>query len=50
MLGDKVIDHECIFGVQDTPMEIAAVYEVIEDRITRVWFFPAAQGPMPIRT
>jgi hypothetical protein len=41
VLGDKVIDHERIFGVQDSPMEIAAVYEVIEDRIARVWFFPA---------
>jgi hypothetical protein len=40
VLGNKVIDHERITGVQDTPMEIAAVYEVAGDRIERVWFFP----------
>ena len=41
VLGGKVIDHERIFGIQDTPMEIAAVYEVVDERIARVWFFPA---------
>jgi hypothetical protein len=41
VLGNKVIDHERVFGVQDTPIEIAAVYEVIGDRIEYVWFFPA---------
>ena len=41
MIGSKVIDHERVFGVQDAPMEIAAVYEVVGERIARVWFFPA---------
>jgi hypothetical protein len=41
VLGNKVIDHERIFGVQDTPIEIAAVYEVAGDHIAHVWFFPA---------
>ena len=39
-LGNKVIDHERIRGVRDTPMEIAAVYEVVGELIERVWFFP----------
>jgi hypothetical protein len=38
-LGNKVIDHERIWGVRDTPLEIAAVYEVVGDLIERVWFF-----------
>lgn len=41
VLGDKVIDHERIMGVQDGPLEIAAVYEVAGGIIERVWFFPA---------
>lgn len=44
VLGNKVIDHERITGVLDTPMEIAAVYEVAGDRIERVWFFPTDES------
>ena len=40
-LGNKVIDHERILGVRDTPIEIAAVYEVVGELIERVWFFPS---------
>jgi len=40
VLGNKVIDHERIFGVQEAPMEIVAVYEVVGEHIDRVWFFP----------
>ena len=39
VLGDKVIDHERVWGVRDTPIEIAAVYEVVGELIERVWFF-----------
>jgi hypothetical protein len=39
VLGNKVIDQECIVGVRDTPIEIAAVYEVTGELIERVWFF-----------
>jgi hypothetical protein len=39
VLGNKVIDQERIFGVRDTPIEIAAVYEVAGELIERVWFF-----------
>ena len=38
-LGNKVIDHERIWGIRNTPIEIAAVYEVVEHSIDRVWFF-----------
>jgi hypothetical protein len=41
VLGNKVIDHERILGVRDTPIEIAAVYEMIGELIERVWFFPS---------
>jgi hypothetical protein len=40
-LGNKVIDHERILGIRDTPIEIAAVYEVVGELIERVWFFPS---------
>lgn len=39
VLGDKVIDHERIWGVHDEPIEIAAIYQVVGGLIERVWFF-----------
>jgi len=39
VLGDKVIDHERVWGVRDGPIEVVAIYEVVGDRIERVWFF-----------
>ena len=41
VLGNKVIDHERVWGVRDTPIEIAAVYDVVGELIERVWFFPS---------
>jgi hypothetical protein len=42
VLGNKVIDHERIFGVRDAPFEVAVVYEVDgAGLIARVWSFPA---------
>jgi hypothetical protein len=38
-LGNKVIDHDRVWGVRDAPLEIAAVYEVAGELIERVWFF-----------
>jgi hypothetical protein len=38
-IGDKVIDHERIAGLADTPVEVVAVYRVVDDRIATVWFF-----------
>ena len=39
VMGDKVIDHERIFGVREEPFEASAVYEVSGDLIQAVWFF-----------
>jgi hypothetical protein len=39
VLGDKVIDHERVWGIQDTPIEVAAIYQVAGGLIQRVWFF-----------
>lgn len=40
-LGNKVIDHERVWGIRDVPIEVAAVYEVVGGLIARVWFFGA---------
>lgn len=39
VLGNKVIDHERVSGIQPTPVEVVAVYEVSEGLIQKVWFF-----------
>ena len=39
VLGNKVFDHERIFGVTDEPFEVVVVYEVIGELIERVWTF-----------
>lgn len=38
-LGNKVIDHERIWGVRADPFEIAVIYEVVGELIERVWSF-----------
>ena len=38
VFGNKVIDQERVIGVQDTPMEVAAIYEVTPAGISKVWF------------
>jgi hypothetical protein len=40
--GNKVVDHERVFGLGERPFEVAVVYEVRDGRITAVWYFPAA--------
>ncbi|HET9978494.1 MAG TPA: nuclear transport factor 2 family protein [Burkholderiaceae bacterium] len=37
--GNKVVDHERITGLQDEDMQALAVYEVVDDKISRVWFY-----------
>jgi hypothetical protein len=39
VLGNKVIDHERIWGIRDGSIEVAAIYEVVEGLIARAWFF-----------
>lgn len=38
VFGNKVIDQERVTGVQDTPMDVAAIYEVTANGISKVWF------------
>ena len=47
VLGNKVIDHERVRGIQEHPVEAVAVYEVAGDLIQTVWFFYAEQ-PFPL--
>jgi hypothetical protein len=42
VVGNKVVDHERVFGVKDQPFEAAVVYEVdAQSLIAAVWFFNA---------
>ncbi len=38
VFGNKVIDHEIVHGVPGAPMDGAAIYEVTERGIARIWF------------
>jgi len=39
--GNKVVDHERVFGLRAEPFEAVAVYEVDSELIVRVWLFEA---------
>lgn len=39
--GNKVIDHERIFGIADQPIEMAVAYEIKNGLIQTVWSFAA---------
>jgi hypothetical protein len=41
VLGNKVIDHERISGVQEQPFDVAVVYEVRDDLIVCTWAYAA---------
>jgi hypothetical protein len=38
-MGNKVVDHEFIHGLGDAVVEGVAVYQVVDELITCVWFF-----------
>jgi hypothetical protein len=38
-IGDKVIDHERVVGIEAEPIEAVAVYQVADGLISAVWFF-----------
>jgi hypothetical protein len=38
VFGNKVIDHERVHGVGAEAMEVAAIYEVTPQGISKVWF------------
>jgi hypothetical protein len=46
VLGNKVIDHERVTGIRETPLEALAIYDVSGGLITSVWFFYPAE-PFP---
>lgn len=39
VLGNKVFDHELIYGLSANPLESVAVFEVKNERITTAWFY-----------
>ena len=48
VLGNKVVDHERVRGIEAQPIEAVAIYEVEAELIRTVWFFfphDAAAGP-----
>jgi hypothetical protein len=50
VLGNKVIDHERVRGIKETPIEAVAAYEVEDGLIARVWFlYPGEPFPVPAR-
>lgn len=42
VLGNKVVDHERIFGVAEQPIELVIVYEVANGLIQCAWTFAPA--------
>jgi hypothetical protein len=40
-VGNKVTEHERVYGIQAHPVELIVVYEVIDGKIRNVWFFSA---------
>jgi hypothetical protein len=47
VLGNKVIDHERVHGLEDGPREVVAIYEVVDAQIARVWFVSPQRTPPP---
>lgn len=39
VIGNRVIDHEHVTGIDAGTIEVAAVYEVTDGLISSVWFF-----------
>jgi hypothetical protein len=42
VFGNKVIDQEYVTGVPGAPLEVAAIYEVTPEGISKVWFVSGA--------
>ena len=38
-LGSKVVDHEYVVGIKETPVEVIVVYEMTDGLLRQVWFF-----------
>ncbi|MDF7651813.1 nuclear transport factor 2 family protein [Erwiniaceae bacterium L1_54_3] len=39
VMGNKVFDHELIYGLSDKPLESVAVFEIKNDLISTAWFY-----------
>jgi hypothetical protein len=44
-VGNKVIEHERVYGIRDQPYDLVVVYEVVNGKIKNVWFFSAEASP-----
>ena len=40
LVGNKVIDHERVYGIAEQPYDVVVVYEVQNGLITNAWFYP----------
>ena len=40
VVGNKVIDHERVYGMAEQPYEVMVVYEVQDSLIINAWFYP----------
>jgi hypothetical protein len=40
-VGNKVIDHEKVYGMAEQPYGVLVVYEVLDGLIVNAWFYPA---------
>lgn len=38
VMGNKVVDHEVITGLAESPVQAIAIYEVTEQGISKAWF------------
>ena len=39
VMGNKVFDHELIYGIAEQPIESMAVFEVNDELISKAWFY-----------
>jgi hypothetical protein len=39
VVGNKVIDHERVWGIRRDPIEVVAVYQIVRGLIECVWFY-----------
>ena len=40
VVGNKVIDHEKVYGMAEQPYQVVVVYEVLDGLIINAWFYP----------
>ena len=52
VIGNRVIDHERVSGIEAEPKAVVAIYEVAPAGIAKVWFLSGSQPPLgsPVRS